>query len=159
MAKGASGKIVAKFDEQSFKQAEQVLARIDIALREKALKKALREASKVVALTTRSYITKPGYKGDKDRGKYPPLNKNIKWVVRSKRQFIGGFVGADYKKTPHSHLYDQGHRMVGHKPGLVDSGHVAGKQDFARAIDTTKGRQTELIIKELKKFVAQKDWR
>jgi hypothetical protein len=85
-------------------------------MKDKALKQAFRESSKMMAMKARGYITQPGYFGDKDPSEYPPLSKNIKWVVRGpkRKPFVAAHVGADYKKAPHFHLYERGHMQLTH---------------------------------------------
>lgn len=144
-------KIAVKFDEGFFRKAESELSRMPIAIREKALKKAIREASKVVGMRTRGAITKPGYPGDKPN--LPPLSKNIKWVVRSGAKFVAGFVSSDYSKAPHFHLYEEGHEIV------PQGGRVKGRHDFKRSIDETKTQQQTAIISALRKFATSKEWR
>lgn len=139
-----------RFDDSFFRRVDEQLAHMPIELREKALKKAIREGAKVVGMQTRQLITKPGYPGDKDTAKYPPLSKNIKWVVRNYDEAVAGFVSSDYKVAPHFHLYDAGHRIV---PG---GGRVEGKHDFQRAIDETKRMQQVAMIKAMRKFRPKK---
>lgn len=144
-----------EIDKKTFQMADKLLAELPEKMRRKALTKGIRSAAKLVGTATRGNITQPGYFGDKDQGKYPPLSKNIKWVVRggAKKPYVAAHVGADYKKAPHFHLYERGHKMVTHRPNKRTVGYVVGEQDFKRAIDETKTMQQGLLLKEIRDFI------
>ena len=129
------------------------LDKVPLDMKEKALKKGVREAVKFVGLAARKNITQPGYKGDKDRREYPPLSKNIKWAVRGRKKdtFVGGHVGADYIKAPHFHLYEQGHKMVTKDGETV--GVVHGQKDFKRTVDETREKMKRLLITTIEGYM------
>ena len=152
-----SPRFKAKIDRKSWNETQELFRMLEPKIRDKALKKGIREASKMMGLATRKAITQPGYKGDKDKGKYPPLSKNIKWVVRGRKRdkFVAGHVGANYKKAPHFHLYELGHKMV--TKGGDTVGEVMGKHDFKRTWDETKGKQSRIVLEEVRKFTKSLD--
>lgn len=149
---GNSPRYGVEIDQKTWRKVEAQMKRIPLEVKEKALKKGIREASKLVGLTARGNITQPGYEGDKDPGRYPPLSKNIKWVVRGRKResFVAGHVGADYKKAPHFHLYEQGHRMVTRGGNHV--GFVMGQRDFKRTVDETKAKQGMIVVSALRDY-------
>lgn len=139
--------ITTKFDQAAIAKAQSVLAQLPIELREKALVKAIRKASRLVTKAVAAKITPPGYPGD-ERGK-PALSKSMTGAVRTGGNFVAGFVGAKWPDAAHLHLYEEGHEkwLWGQQqPGEV----VRGKGDFSAAADETRQAQENAIISTLK---------
>ncbi len=141
-------------------ELDRIIANVDGVLREKAIKKAGKEAANLVDKEASKYITRKGYEGDK------PGKKDLRTSMGVKsKQYKGGLkfwwgVGARTHapwKALHSHLYEKGHKMVvsrGSRKGQTSltKAKVQGKGKFLRVQVNTQPQQNRIIVKTLTEF-------
>lgn len=138
-------------------ELDKMLGRVDVMLRNEAMEKSLRAASKPVIKEYRKRITPPGYKGDK------PGKRPLKSAAGYKQKrykdglVVVGVVGARVSQpwsAYHAHLYEDGHRMVvsrGPRAG-EEVGVVQGRRALTPAVETTEAEQRKAMSDVLSKY-------
>ena len=139
-------------------ELDRVLAHIDVRLRNEAIEKSLKAASKPVIKEYRQRITAPGYKGDKPNKRALRASVGYKQKRYKDGQVVVGIVGARVNQpwsAYHAHLYEDGHRMVvsrGPRKG-EDVGFVEGRRVFATSVDNTTSAQQRLMRDKLAEYL------
>ena len=131
----------------STKEVDGLLSRLEIDMRERTLKAAIRKAGRVVEKEAKRRAPKPGYPGDKP-GK-TPLNETIKTKVVSFRNgSVLGMVGPRRPDGAHGHLVEFGHRKV--LWGRETNERVRPYPFMRPAADTTKTAQQAAVVNHLR---------
>ena len=150
----ARSQVELSIKEAGWKAADQLLAKLEIAVRGKTINDAMRKVGNQITQQTRAILPKPGYPGDKPNMK--PLRETLRVKVR---EFRSGevkvmVVGYTYSRTPrqggnHGHLLEQGHDIVKggskRKGGRV-VGHVPAHEYMIKVVETTRTQQQTTLI-------------
>ena len=124
---------------QETKPLDDLLAEIDIMMRTKAIKRALRKRGGIVA---RDYRRRVPRGNPEDRDDHKPLHRSITTFVRQKKNLFLMVTGARYPDAFHAHL-------VENKRELPDGRMTQGRLDLTNAIDTTMQKQEQAMIDSL----------
>lgn len=150
----ARSQVQLSIKEAGWKAADQLLARLEIAVRGKTINDAMQKVGNQIKSQTRAILPKPGYPGDRPDMK--PLRETLKVKVKD---YGGGevkvmVVGYTYSRTPgqggnHGHLVEQGHDIVKGGPkkkGGRVVGHVPAHEYMVRIAETTKTQQQTILV-------------
>ncbi len=140
---------------------EALMVQLDVAVRSKYAKAAVRKAGTVVARDVRKRVpqsrktgtaSKQSNKTKRKRAGGTELKKTIKVVVREYEGATLAVVGSTWPEGAHMHLIDQGHKLVAW--GRETGARIPGKKIFAAAVDTTIHEQQRVAIQTLKDGIA-----
>lgn len=150
----ARSQVELSIKEAGWRAADQLLAKLDIAVRGKTLNDALRKVGNQIKQQTQTILPKPGYPGDKPDMK--PLRETLRVKVK---EFRSGevkvmVVGYTYSRAKgqggnHGHLLEQGHDIVKGGPkrkGGRVVGHVPAHEYMVRIVETTRTQQQSTLI-------------
>jgi hypothetical protein len=120
---------------------EKLLSRFDVQNRGRVLKNSLNAGGRVVRNEYRRTVSvgDPNHKPDK-----PSLKESIDQKLWHKGTFYGVVVGGKWPDGAHAHLVEDGHKVRargpagGGNPGEWTGARVEGKQQLAKAIESTK---------------------
>lgn len=152
----ARSQVELSIKEAGWRAADQLLAKLDIAVRGKTLNDALRKVGNQIKQQTQAILPKPGYPGDKPDMK--PLRDTLRVKVK---EFRSGEVkvmvlGYKYSRPPaqgeggnHGHLLEHGHDIVKGGPkrkGGRVVGQVPAHEYMVRIVETTRTQQQSTLI-------------
>jgi hypothetical protein len=152
----ARSQVELSIKEAGWKAADQLLARLEIAVRGKTINDAMRKVGNDIKQRTRAILPKPGYPGDRPDMK--PLRETLKVKVKD---FNGGaikvmVVGYTYSRPPnegqggnHGHLLEGGHDIVKGGPkkkGGRVVGHVPAHEYMVKIVETTRTQQQTILV-------------
>lgn len=150
----ARSQVELSIKEAGWKAADQLLAKLEIAVRGKTINDAMRKVGNQIKSQTRAILPKPGYPGDKPDMK--PLRETLRVKIK---EYDGGkvkvmVVGYKYSRTKgeggnHGHLLEQGHDIVKGGPkkkGGRVVGHVPAHEYMVRIVETTRTQQQSTLI-------------
>jgi len=142
-------------DNASFAKLDQQLAKLGAIDRGQALVQAAAAGGDVVAKRASELAPQPGmpdYTGGRGDER---LADNILVKAKHADRVPGAIavIGADYKKTPHEHLVEEGHRMVTHAGKQV--GTVEGKHFLAKAVEQRQVEMKQAINSSLDHGIAR----
>lgn len=150
----ARAQVELSIKESAWKAADQLLAKLEIAVRGKTINDAMRKVGNQIKSQTRAILPKPGYPGDRPDMK--PLRETLKVKVK---EYNGGaikvmVVGYTYSRTKgqggnHGHLLEGGHDIVKGGPkkkGGRVIGHVPAHEYMVKIVNTTKTQQQTTLV-------------
>lgn len=136
-----SARFALTIDKATWSRMDRVLAKAQIEIRQRMVKKAIRKGARVI---NRAMKKRAPVSGD-DKGK--PLNETIETVVREYGPRTTAIIGPGYPAGAHGHLVEFGHEEVLFG---VKTGRRVPPHPFARpAFDETKGEAKSEIVRSL----------